>query len=100
MPKFESASDQQYRATRYKFLKVCCYVTKLVCPDALDIIALATENDINRSSRSEDAMYLDARRWTPDMHAKAVAWQQKFNLMTKLNRFAEKVDEFPRPQTT
>jgi hypothetical protein len=100
MPKFGSVSDQQYRRVRHQFLEVCCYVTKLVCPDALDIIGLATENDIDRSSRSEDAMYLDARTWTPEMEAQALAWQQEFNLLTNLNRFAEKVEEFPRPEPT
>jgi hypothetical protein len=98
LPKFASVSDQQYRAVRNKFLEVCCYVTKLVCPDALDIVAIATENDINRHSRSEDAMYLDARTWTPEMETQALAWQREFNLLTNITHFKDKIEEFPRPE--
>jgi preprotein translocase subunit SecA len=75
-----------------------CYITKLVCPDALDIVGLATETGINTEPRSEDALNLDTRYWTEEMEAQARAAQEKSGLLTNLTMFRDKVSEFPVPR--
>jgi hypothetical protein len=43
---------------------------KLKCPEALDVIGIATETG-DDESRSEDAVYLDARDWPAEAEAEA-----------------------------
>lgn len=97
LPPATSYSYEKYREARRKLLEMCCYVTKLVAPDALDVIGLATENDVDRSNRSEDALYLDMRAWSTEMQAQARAWQKEFNLLTNVTRFESRIAEFPIP---
>ncbi len=73
-------------------------MTKLVCPDALDIVGLATETGINTEPRSEDALNLDTRYWTEEMEAQARAAQEKSGLLINLTMFRDKVSEFPLPR--
>jgi hypothetical protein len=94
LPKLPGISYEEYREGRRQFLEVCCYVTKLVCPDALDIVALATENS-REINRSEDALYFDARFWDKEMQEQAQTWQRDLGLLVNLTRFEEKVSEFP-----
>jgi uncharacterized protein YecA (UPF0149 family) len=73
-------------------------VTKLVFPDALDIIGFATETGVETDPRSEDSLYLDARNWNEESEAHARALQVDFGLLTSFTTFRDKVVEFPIPQ--
>jgi hypothetical protein len=69
-------------------------VTKLVFPEAMDIVGFATETSRGQD-RSEDALYFDARRWTEEDEAHAKELQQKLSILTnaRMGRTSEK--EYP-----
>ena len=89
---------EEYRAVRGNLLEALCFVTKLVFPDALDIIGFATETGLDAAPRSEDSMYLDARNWNEEMEAHARALQADLGLLTNLTTSKDKVAEFPTPE--
>jgi len=49
---------------------------KLTNPNAVDIIGVKTESGIDNGGRSEDALYFDARHWTPEEEAEAKRFQK------------------------
>ena len=69
-------------------------VTRLMNPDALDIVGFATESGTG-PSRSEDAMHLDARVWTPEMESRAREVQKEYQILTTPNRLKWTVREYP-----
>jgi hypothetical protein len=97
LPKGQGQSEEQYREFRRGFLGILCQVTKVVCPEALDIVGLATETNIASDTRSEDALYFDARNWNEELEAQARKWQQEHKLLVNLSKFEGKVSEFPVP---
>jgi hypothetical protein len=96
LPPLEGITEEEYRIGRYKFLEAHCLVTKLIFPDALDIVGLATESGTD-IYRSEDAMYLDAREWNDDMQAEALSLQEDLGILTNLTMYAGTEYEFPIP---
>jgi len=62
--------EQQYRELRRNLIEDYCMVTKLLYPDALAVVGLATESGMV-AKRSWDAVYLDASEWTPKMERTA-----------------------------
>jgi hypothetical protein len=86
---------EEYRAVRGHLLEALCLVTKVVFPDALDVIGLATNPGIDESHRSEDSLYLDARVWSEEMQAHASKLQADLNLLTNYTTFEDKAREFP-----
>lgn len=93
-PRSSTASDEEYRIARRVLLSHYCAVLKLEHPEALDIIGIATESgDVN--SRSEDALYLDARRWTKAEAEEARAVQREFGLLKRTKSFAATEHEYP-----
>jgi len=94
LPEHLSASEEEYREVRTRFLEAYCLVTKLEFPDALDIVGIATETGMN-PNRSEDSMYLDARNWSPEAEAKARQLQADLDLLTEKKWFRSKVQEYP-----
>ena len=96
LPHLAEISEEEYREVRYKFLEAHCMVTKLIFPDALDIIGIATESGMDLY-RSEDALYLDAREWNDDMQTEALSLQQDLGILTNLTMHAGKEYEFPIP---
>jgi hypothetical protein len=97
LPKLANQTDDEYRSLRREFLVTLCHITKVACPDTLDIVGLATETRIDTKQRSEDALNLDARHWTGGLEAQARAAQARFGLLTNLTRFEGRVAEFPIP---
>ena len=71
VPKLGRMPDEDYRSARQHMLEACCMITKLVFPDAEDIVGIATETGASLAARSEDALYLDARRWTTELEVQA-----------------------------
>jgi hypothetical protein len=89
---------EEYREVRSHLLEALCFVTKLVFPDALDIIGLATDAGVETVSRSEDSLYLDARNWSEELEAHARGLQRDLGLLTNLKTFRDKVVEYPDQQ--
>jgi hypothetical protein len=90
-----SVSYEEYRQVRRQLLEALCMVTKHKFPDALDIIGLATEVGIDNATRSEDAVYLDAREWNHEQAAEAESLQRDLGLLESLNKFECKEYEYP-----
>lgn len=82
------------RRVRMNFLEALCMVTKLVYPDAQDIIGIATEAG-NPEEMSEDVLYLDASEWSDEQRAEAERLQRELNLLTNLKMSARTVKEYP-----
>jgi len=79
-PKPPRATREQYRQMRLKFLEACCLVTKLVHPQALDIIGIAMESGVEAGERSEDAAYFDGRTWSEEDEIEARRLQQQLDI--------------------
>ncbi len=85
---------EENRRVRRNFLEACCRVTKLVFPEATDIVGFATET-ARRENGSEDALYFDARQWTEDDQAHAKELQQKLGILTKARAGRTSEKEYP-----
>lgn len=89
---------EEYRELRRHFLYACCAVTRLEHPDAEDIVGIATETSMTPAdSRSEDAVYFDARDWSPEHEAEARSLQQDLGLLTNVKLRAGTEHEYPSP---
>ncbi len=95
LPTLHAKTDYEYRTARRNFLESCCAVAKLEYPGAEDIVGIATEPGLNNGSRSEDAMYFDARGWNAEMESEARTLQEKLGILKKPRRFKEHVQEYP-----
>lgn len=69
-------------------------VTKLMWPDAKDIVGFATESGQSKT-RSEDAMCLDARIWTQTLEDEARELQRKYGILVKADQFEFHESEYP-----
>jgi hypothetical protein len=85
---------EQYRAVRQAYLEAACLVAKRVCPEALDIVGIATEAGMGER-RSEDAMYVDARLWTDELAAEAAVLQRDLRILTNPTEFSGVEKEYP-----
>lgn len=94
LPNIYNSPQENYRRIRFNFLEALCRVTKVVYPDALDIVGFATEPG-SETSRSEDSAYLDARTWDAESEADARKLQVEFNLLTSLKTHKSRLSEFP-----
>ena|SRR5215471_4182668 len=61
----------------------------------LDIVGIATENDLEADHRSEDAIFLDARDWTEEQLADAHRFQQETGFLTNITKHKGKEREYP-----
>jgi hypothetical protein len=93
-PNAEAGDRNAYREIRRTMLEGYCLVTKLIRPDATDIVGIATE-PLGTDDTTEDFLYFDARLWNPDLEARAKAIQAGTGILlnTKLTRNRE--DEYP-----
>ncbi len=94
-PHLPSVPYDEYREVRGKLLEALCLVTRLKYPDALDIIGVATEVGISQETRSEDALYFDARQWTEAEETEAKSLQKDLGLLEHVKEFASREYEFP-----
>jgi hypothetical protein len=62
--------ETRYRQVRRQVLEAYCMVLKVLFPEALDLVGVATEPG-EATARSQDVIYIDARDWTPEMQAQA-----------------------------
>ena len=65
VPHLQGKPQKEYREVRKYLLESYCMVVKHKFPGAQDIVGIATEPGMN-SYRSEDAIYMDVRIWTPE----------------------------------
>jgi hypothetical protein len=100
LPFYASIPIEIYRRARGEHLEAAIRVTKLLYPDALDIVGLATESGIDSAYRSEDVMYLDARNWSPEEQEHARQVQKDFGLLVNPTKRFSKTSEFPVLQRT
>jgi hypothetical protein len=84
----------EYREVRRLLLAELCRSTKLRFPDALDIVGLATEPGLE-GPKTEDVVYLDARYWTPEIHADAQEAREDLGLLNTLKELRTHVQEYP-----
>lgn len=70
LPRLNGITEEAYREARRRHLEQCCFITKINCPDAVDIIGIATESG-RKEAGSEDVLYLDAHEWTPIQQTEA-----------------------------
>jgi hypothetical protein len=94
LARYPSIPDADYRRTRYRMLEALCSVTKLVYPQAQDIVGIATEIEPT-VTHSEDACYLDASTWTEEDQERARNLQSEWNLLTNVTMSAMTVREYP-----
>ena len=93
-------SEEEYRTARRELLTSYCVVTKLEHPGTQHIVGIATESGASNVSRSEDAVYFDARNWTDVEEAEARRTQRELGLLKRvvMQRFTEQ--EYPlKPPT-
>jgi len=95
LKKPHGSTEEQYRIARQRMLEICCAVVKLKCPEAEDIVGIATEPGVNRSQRSEDSVYLDARDWAAEDFAAVERLAQEFDVGTDLTRMEMSENEYP-----
>jgi SEC-C motif len=95
LPHHEGVPEADYRQVRQELLEAYITCTKALYPQALDIVGIATENDLEAEYRSEDAMYLDARGWTEEQLAEALRFQQETGFLTNITKYTGKEKEYP-----
>jgi hypothetical protein len=93
-PYLRKVSYEQNRTARLVFLEACAMVTKLMWPDAKDIVGFATESG-QSGTRSEDAMCLDARTWTQELADEARELQRKYGIFVKADQIEFHEKEYP-----
>lgn len=94
-PKF--LSYEKYREVRGDLLNRYLSITKLNCPEALDIIGLATETGFPEK-RSEDFVYLDARIWSDEDNQHALKLEKELlyiGMIGEKTNFRKKIEEYP-----
>ncbi len=99
-PVFTNHSHEDNRAVRRSFLEACCSVAKLKFPDAQDIVGIATESGLSNTERSEDAIYLDARRWTVELDDEARRIQRELGIFVEARETLSVEHEYPVPDRT
>ncbi len=83
-----------YRDGRREFLAACCKVTKLIWPNALDIVGLCTESG-RGTVGSEDAIFLDGRFWTREHDEEARRLRKDLQILTTPRMLRLTESEFP-----
>lgn len=94
VPHPQDMTDEAYREHRGKALYIYCMAAKVVAPEAKDIVGLATESGIDLMRRSEDVMYLDGSKWTPELQQEAEALREK-GIFKSMKKFASSFNEYP-----
>jgi SEC-C motif len=92
-------SYEDFREVRRKLLEWYCMVIKTIYPEVKDIVRIATE-DRTTAARSEDVIYLDARKWSEELQSEALKLQEEFGILREYKKtFDERVQEYPEIQT-
>ena len=93
----DSVTYEKYRKVRLDILEACCMRLKLKFRNAKDIVGIATEPGIENRSRSEDAIYYDAREWSAEDEKKAVELSKILNShLERSGIYQVREDEYPQ----
>jgi hypothetical protein len=95
----QDTSHLEYRERRSGLLAAYCQVAKIYRPKLRDIIGIATE-PIDFDVRSEDLIYLNARRWRAEDQRNAETLQRELGLLTRLTRTPFHDDEYPNQDSS
>jgi SEC-C motif len=86
---------EEYRQVRKHCLGEYMEVTKVVRPQAKDIVGIA----IGRDDNSEDLMYVDTRNWTDEDLRRAKDIQKETGFLKNVNWFKDKIKTYPDVNT-
>ena len=95
LPQTDEIDDVAYRENRRVLLEAFLRCTKAIYPDALDIVGVATENDLYADRHSEDVAYIDTRDWTEEQLADARSLQQETGFLTNITKSVGREKEYP-----
>ena len=85
LPQRRGPSETQYREERRLMLEACCRITKGICPDAQDIVGIASETgSVLSEMRSEDMLYLNVRHWNDVYQSETEQLQRETGLLTNI----------------
>ncbi len=84
-----------YRETRRELLYAHCAVAKLIRPEAVDIVGIATNPLREMGNGSEDLIYLDASDWTTERNAEAKKLRRDLGIFTTGREFRFFDNEYP-----
>jgi len=88
---------EEYRVIRRHLLEKLCMAVKLKFPDAMDVVGLAMEPG-REGPKTEDALYMDLRGWTPEMQVEAEKYRDQLSLLKHLEMHQSNVKEYPDPE--
>lgn len=88
------ATYESYRVVRRNMLSVACTLVKIKFPEAEAIVGIATESRLTET-RSEDAIYLNARIISESDRLEALEIQAKIGLLTELIEYRASISEYP-----
>ena len=94
LPHLDGIDYEEYREVRRNFLAACCKVTRLNCPQAEDIIGIATESG-RGAGGSEDIVWFDGRDWTTTDEKEALSLQSDLNILTNVTKSYGTEKEYP-----
>jgi hypothetical protein len=89
------ASYDEYRDLRRRILEAYVLVTRLLNPDAISVVGIATEPGFDTTPRSEDALLIESAHWTPELETVAKRWHEEFGLMRTVRRSEVNTSEYP-----
>jgi hypothetical protein len=94
LPRHTAISDEEYRLIRERMLENCCIITKLIYPDAQDIVGIATETS-GTDEHSEDFLHFDGRDWSEQSRDEARRLQEETGLLTNITVHKGTAYEYP-----
>jgi hypothetical protein len=90
-------SYEEYRELRRGILEAYVLVTRLLNPDAISVLGIATEPGLRTKPRSEDALLIESSNWTPELEAVAKRWHEEVGLLRTVRRSEVRASEYPEP---
>ena len=88
-------SVEEYRTLRINMLHAACMAAKTMVPELKHFVGVATETDMTRKNRSEDACYYDAARWNDDLEQEALELRKELALFQKPREVPISISEYP-----
>ncbi len=97
LPKPLDLPDEEYRERRRNLLHAYCLVAKLLYPDAIGVVGIATEPG-KGLYRSEDLLYFDAAWWDEENRELAEYLHKEIGLLRHLQGVHHNEQEYPVSQ--
>jgi len=94
-PWWDEKTEDENREVRRNYVSYCLRVAKLMNPDVVDFIGIATESGEPSRGRTEDAVYLDAREWSAEADVDAAELQIELGILVKTSMSKGTYSEYP-----